>query len=59
MKKADFKKFVMLAVALVVLYGGYTLLKDKDICFGFDGKPCDFKNGKDMNKDKNNNNNMY
>lgn len=57
MKKADVKKFAMLAVALVVLYGGYTLLKGEDICFGFDGKPCDFKNGKDMNKDKNNN--MY
>lgn len=52
MKKSDVKKFAMLAVVLVLLYGGYTLLKDQDICFGFDGKPCDFKNRKDMNKNR-------
>ena len=24
--------------------------KGQDLCLGFDGKPCDFKNHKDMNK---------
>ena len=52
MKDSDVKKFAMLAVALVVLYGGYTLLKGQDICLGFDGKPCDFKNHTDMNKNR-------
>ena len=52
MKDSDVKKFAMLAVALVVLYGGYTFLKGQDICLGLDGKPCDFKNHKDRNKNR-------
>ena len=37
----------VLLVALVV-----NLSKGSDICFGFDGKPCDFKNHKDRNKSR-------
>ena len=52
MKDSDVKKYVILAVVLVVLYGGYSVLKGGDICLGLDGKPCDFKNHKDRNKNR-------
>ena len=45
-------KKLAIFLGVVILVIAVTLSKNADICFGFDGQPCDFKNHKDMNKSR-------
>ena len=46
------KQLAILVGAVLLVALVMNLSKISDICFGFDGKPCDFKNHKDMNKSR-------
>ena len=46
------KQIAILVGAVLLVALVMNLSKGSDICFGFDGKPCDFKNHKDMNKSR-------
>ena len=44
------KSYWWILLLLLVVGGGYMISQQTDVCWGFDGKKCDFVNHVDINK---------